>query len=135
MLQDQGDGNQSVTIAVGSEDEWRNLCRVIGNEQLADDAMPAFVAPRKHNEAALNEIVTAWTSMLDRWDITRKLPAAACAFPSVRNKGLADDRHLRERRFLVAEEHPEAGNAGIPWTIGGTPRRGEPGGPVAWRRY
>lgn len=121
----RGDANQWVTIAIGSEEEWRNLCRVIGNEQLADDARFRSAALRKHNETALDEIVTGWTSALDRWDITRKLQAAAvCAFPSMSNKDLADDPHLRERRFLVAKEHPEVGkriHAGIPWTIGGAP--------------
>jgi benzylsuccinate CoA-transferase BbsF subunit len=121
----RGDANQWVTIAVGTQDEWRSLCRVMGNEQLADDPRFCSAAMRKRNEDALDEIVAAWTSEQDRWDITRRLQeAGVCAFPSMSNKDLAHDPHLRERGFLVAKEHPDVGkriHVGVPWTINGRP--------------
>jgi benzylsuccinate CoA-transferase BbsF subunit len=120
-----GDANHWVTIAVETQVQWRSLCQVMGNQQLAEDPRFCTAAARQRNEAALDEIVTAWTSSRDRWDVTRSLQdAGVCAFPSMSNKDLAHDPHLRERGFLVANEHPEVGkrvHLGIPWTINGTP--------------
>jgi len=44
--------------------------------------------------------------------------------PTLNNRDLALDPHLRERGFLVELNHPEVGrrtHAGIPWTMSGTP--------------
>jgi len=119
-----GDDNW-VSIAVGTEEEWRVLCRVMGNPALADDPRFKIASLRKQNEDALDEIVTAWTRQHDRWEITRMLQAAGvAAFPALSNKDLAEDPHLLERGFLAEPEHPEIGkrkHAGIPWKMSGTP--------------
>jgi benzylsuccinate CoA-transferase BbsF subunit len=121
----RGDANQWVTIAVATEREWRSLCAAMGNEALASD--PRFVTAqmRKRNEDALDAIIAAWTAPRDRWEITRALQSVGvAAFPSMSNKDLANDPHLRERGFIVAKEHPEVGrrlHAGVPWTLGGRP--------------
>jgi crotonobetainyl-CoA:carnitine CoA-transferase CaiB-like acyl-CoA transferase len=44
--------------------------------------------------------------------------------PTLNNRDLANDPHLRERGFLVELEHPEVGrrtHAGVPWTMSATP--------------
>jgi len=114
-----------VSIAVGGEDEWRALCAAMGQPQLANDPRFKTAEARKQNEDALDDMITAWTSGNDRWEIARKLQAAGvAAFPSMSNKDLADDPHLRERGYLVELEHPEVGrrkHAGIPWKMSGTP--------------
>ncbi|HKV53809.1 MAG TPA: CoA transferase [Candidatus Binataceae bacterium] len=116
--------DQWVSIAVGSEDEWRALCRVMENPLLADDPRFKNSVLRKQNEDALDEIVTAWTSKRDRWEIVRRLQAqGVAAFPSMSNKDIADDPHLLERNFLVQLDHPEVGkrkHAGVPWKMSGT---------------
>jgi benzylsuccinate CoA-transferase BbsF subunit len=121
----RGDANQWVTIAVATEREWRSLCRVMGHEQLADDPRFCTAPARKRNEDALDEIITAWTTARDRWEVTRSLQeAGVCAFPSLSNKDLVHDPHLRRRGFIHAREHPEVGkrlHAGIPWTLNGNP--------------
>ena len=119
-----GDDNW-VSIAVGTEEEWRALCHVMGNPTLADDPRFNTNVLRKQNEDALDDIVTAWTKQRDRWEITRMLQAAGvAAFPAMSNKDLAEDAHLLERGFLVEPEHPEIGrrkHAGIPWKMSETP--------------
>src|SRR3984893_9554179 len=105
-----GDDEKWVSIAVGTPDEWRALCGAIGQPQLADDARFKTAALRKKNEAALDQIITSWTSAHDRWDATRILQAVGvAAFPSMGNKDLAEDPHLAERSYLVQLEHPEVG--------------------------
>jgi len=116
--------DQWISIAVGTESEWRSLCQAMGQPALADDSRFRTAELRKRNEAALDQIVSAWTSQHDKWQITEKLQSAGiAAFPPLSNKELTEDRHLLERGYLVALEHPEVGkriHAGIPWTMSGT---------------
>ena len=52
--------------------------------------------------------------------------AGVAAFPTLNNKDIANDPHLRERGFLVEIDHPEGGTLtepGVPWTMSATPCR------------
>jgi benzylsuccinate CoA-transferase BbsF subunit len=123
-----------VSIAVGSEEEWRALCGAMGKPELASDPRFKTAARRKQNEIALDEIITAWTSTQDRWEVARKLQAAGvAAFPSLNAKDIAEDPHLNERGYFVELEHPEVGkrkHAGIPWKMTGTPCAVKSPGPI-----
>jgi benzylsuccinate CoA-transferase BbsF subunit len=114
-----------VSIAVGTEDEWRALCTAMDQPGLAQDPRFSNAALRKRNEIALDEIITGWTSKQDRWDVTRKLQGVGvAAFPSMTAKDIAEDPHLAERGYIVQLEHPEIGkrkHAGVPWKMSGTP--------------
>jgi len=122
-----GDDDKWVSIAVGTEDEWRALCTAIGQPALAGDPSFRNAQARKQNENALDDIITQWTRTRDRWEVTRELQrAGVAAFPAMSNKDLATDEHLRERGYLVQMEHPIVGRRiqmGIPWTMSGTPCR------------
>jgi crotonobetainyl-CoA:carnitine CoA-transferase CaiB-like acyl-CoA transferase len=122
-----GDSEQWISIAVGSEAEWRAFCHVIDQPSLADDPRFSTAALRKRNEAMLDEITTNWTRQRDRWDATGLLQqAGVAAFPSMSAKDLTDDPHLRARGYLIELEHPEVGrrvHAGIPWKMSRTPCR------------
>jgi crotonobetainyl-CoA:carnitine CoA-transferase CaiB-like acyl-CoA transferase len=122
-----------VTIAVGSEEEWRALCRAMGQSSMADAPRFSTAAARKQNEDELDRIISAWTSERDRWEITELLQrAGVAATPTFTNKDVIDDRHMRERGFLVDLDHPEVGPrtySGVPWTMSATPcklRRASP---------
>jgi crotonobetainyl-CoA:carnitine CoA-transferase CaiB-like acyl-CoA transferase len=114
-----------VSIAVLTDDEWHAFCRAIGQPALADDPRFRTVEDRKANEDALDAIVEAWTSELDRFEVRDRLQAAGvAAFPPMSNKDLAEDPHLNERKFFVEKEHPEVGvrkHAGMPWKMSETP--------------
>jgi crotonobetainyl-CoA:carnitine CoA-transferase CaiB-like acyl-CoA transferase len=122
-----GDDDKWVSIAVGTENEWRALCAAIGQPALAGDPRFQNAQARKENEDALDGIIARWTRTRDRWEVTRELQhAGVAAFPAMSNKDLATDEHLRERGYLVQMEHPLVGrriHAGIPWTMSGTPCR------------
>jgi len=129
-----GDAEQWVTIAVGSELEWRALCQVMGRPSLVED--PRFVSRelRKQHEDELDRIINAWTSTRDRWELTERLQAAGvAAFPTMNNRDLAQDTHLLRREFFVEPDHPEIGkrkHSGIPWQMSGTPCRVRGAAPV-----
>ena len=122
-----GNADKWVSVAVGTEAEWRALCAVMGKPELAQD--PRFSTPsaRKQNEDELDSIISGWTCTRDRWEVTEALQrAGVAAFPSMSNKDLATNEHLRQRGYLVQLEHPEVGqrtHVGIPWTLGGKPVR------------
>jgi crotonobetainyl-CoA:carnitine CoA-transferase CaiB-like acyl-CoA transferase len=123
----RGDAEMWVSIAVGTEQEWRALCGAIGQPALADDPRFANAAMRKRNEDELDLIITRWTCERDRWEITEILQrAGVAAFPTLSNKDLAEDPHLIERGFIIEVDHPEAGrrkHTSIPWQMSATPNR------------
>jgi crotonobetainyl-CoA:carnitine CoA-transferase CaiB-like acyl-CoA transferase len=120
-----GDSEEWVSIAVGTEAEWRSLCHVIGQPGVANDPRFASAVLRKRNETQFDKIITEWTSQRDRWEITKLLQGAGvAAFPSMSSKDLTDDRHLKERGYLVQLDHQEVGSrvhAGIPWKMSASP--------------
>jgi crotonobetainyl-CoA:carnitine CoA-transferase CaiB-like acyl-CoA transferase len=121
----RGDAEQWVTIAVGTEREWRALCEVLGQPGLASDPRFSSAARRKQHEDELDAIITQWTIERDRWEITEMLQRAGVAsMPTLNNRDLALDPHLRERGFLVELDHAEVGkrtHTGIPWVMSATP--------------
>jgi crotonobetainyl-CoA:carnitine CoA-transferase CaiB-like acyl-CoA transferase len=114
-----------VSIACGSDDEFRALCRVVEQPGLADDPRFATMAARKQHEDELEALITEWTRARDRWQATRALQeAGVAAFPSMTSADLVADPHLRERGILVELEHLEVGtrtHIGIPWQMSATP--------------
>ncbi len=114
-----------VTIACGTEDEWQALCRVMEQPQLAEDLRFRTAHDRKVHEDELEQLLTAWTTQHDRWEITRKLQAAGvAAFPSMSSKDLTEDTQLNGRGFFVRLPHPVVGiqtHTGIPWLLTNAP--------------
>jgi benzylsuccinate CoA-transferase BbsF subunit len=114
-----------VSIACGSDEEWRALCHVIGQPQLATDARFRAARDRKLNEAVLEQELTAWTTQRDKWAVTRLLQAVGvAAFPSMNSKDLTEDPHLNQRGFFAKLPHPEVGekiHTGIPWLLTNAP--------------
>jgi len=117
--------DQWLSIACGSDGEWRALCGAMGQPALADDPRFRTLADRKANEDVLEAIVEEWTSTQDPMAATELLQAVGvAAFPPMVNYMLDADPHLAERGFWVEKEHPEVGalrHAGIPWRMSETP--------------
>ncbi|MDO8615843.1 MAG: CoA transferase [Dehalococcoidia bacterium] len=116
-----------VSIACGSDAEWRAFCGVMGRAEMADDPRFRTLAGRKTSEDALEEIVAAWTITRDPFEVMELCQAAGvAAFPPQSNRELAEDPHLNARGFFVEKPHadPEVGvrkHAGMPWRMSDTP--------------
>ena len=95
-----------VTIAVGSDSEWRALKGAMGNPAWADgdDYGDAFL--RWRNQDALEQHLSEWTCNLTAESVTGLLQAAGiAAFPSLSADQLLDDPHLTERNAFPVVTH------------------------------
>ena len=114
-----------VSIACGTDEEWRALCQAIGWTQLILDTRLSTAAGRKQNEAEIEKLLTEWTSQRDRWAVTEILQAAGvAAFPAMSASDLAEDKNLQAHGAFSRLPHPEVGprlHMGIPWLLTESP--------------
>ena len=114
-----------VSIAVGSETEWRALAGVLGEDGLAEEPRFADAASRWRNRRALDDLVARWTLTRTPEEATGLLQSAGVAAMPVMN--IADqfaDPHLNARETYVEIDHPHVGAEmlyGVPWLFSRTP--------------
>jgi benzylsuccinate CoA-transferase BbsF subunit len=105
----QGD-DRWCTIVVTSEEEWQAFCSETGMEPLAKDPKFKTFSQRKANEAALDEIITAWTSQRSPEEVMERLQKAGVAAGVVENiKDVLNDPQLKQRNLFWKMNHPEMG--------------------------
>jgi crotonobetainyl-CoA:carnitine CoA-transferase CaiB-like acyl-CoA transferase len=116
-----------VALAVSSDGEWRGLCRAIGQPELAQDARFATLPGRRRNQAALDELISAWTRDRDHYEAMHVLQAHGVPAGAVLTGGeVIADPHLEARHFWDTVDHPEAGRyrqVSTPWRLAKNPRR------------
>ena len=110
-----------VTIACTSDTMWKNLWVQI-NPTLGEDPRFTTAADRKRNEIALDELVSAWTSQLDRFEVAQRLQAdGIAAFPSFSPLDLwGGDPQLEAIGMLETPNHGAVGRRtvpGVPWLM------------------
>jgi len=114
-----------ISIAVADDREWHALCGVMGRLELAEDARFATALARWNNQQAVDEIVGEWTKDQDDYGVMHRLQqVGVAAAPSLSNKALFDDPHLRERKVFRQVSHPGLGNDWViapPWRLSETP--------------
>ncbi|MCK6454759.1 MAG: CoA transferase [Alphaproteobacteria bacterium] len=97
-----------ITIAVGSDAEWRALAQAIGAPQLARDPRFATEAGRHEHRAELDRIVARWTATLPGDAAMAVLQAAGVpAHVSWTAGDIVADPHLRARRAIVDVDEPD----------------------------
>jgi len=123
-----------VTIAVGSEDEWKALCNAIGKSELIEDAKFSDAYNRWNNQEELDLIINEWTfkySHKEAMEILQNVGVAAV--PYFNSKDLFTDPHLKEREFSCEVEHPVIGKRIVvnpPWKFSDTPAKIHRHGPL-----
>src|SRR5215510_12994923 len=122
----QGD-DMWVAISVGSDDEWRGLCRAIGQPDLAQDPRFATVLARQDHQAEIDQILAAWTREREHYQAMQLLQAHGVPAGAVLKGGeTLVDPHLTARSFWDVVNHPEAGTytqVSTPWRLSKSPRR------------
>ncbi|GBD11163.1 Acetyl-CoA:oxalate CoA-transferase [bacterium HR23] len=122
--------DQWVVLSVGSDEQWRALCDLMGKPHLAHDPRFADSLSRLKNHDALDEIIRAWTSQHDRYELMYRLQEVGIpAGPVFNARDMHIDPHYRAREFLEYVEYPpERGMGrrpliGRPWKASATPAR------------
>jgi crotonobetainyl-CoA:carnitine CoA-transferase CaiB-like acyl-CoA transferase len=108
-----------VAIAISSDEEWRAFCGALGEPEWTKDAKFADVYSRWLNQEELDRLVGDWTKDYTHYEVMEILQrAGVAAGPSLNVVELVEDRHLRQRHFLVEMDHAEMGRRpmpGLPW--------------------
>jgi crotonobetainyl-CoA:carnitine CoA-transferase CaiB-like acyl-CoA transferase len=106
----QGDDRWCV-IAVFSDDQWRALCRAMGEPQWCQEERFATLEGRKEHEDDLDRFIEGWTSTRTAEEVMETLQAADVPAGVVQNAQdvLENDPHLKARGYYVYLDHPEAG--------------------------
>lgn len=98
---------------------WRRLLETIGREDLLGD--PRFATPETRGEhvAAVDEIITAWTSQYTKEEATRILAGAGVPVGAIMDTAeLAADPHLRSNGTFVTVKHAARGDITMPgWPV------------------
>ena len=114
-----------VTIAVGSNRQWHDLCDVMGSPDLADDPRFAGILARRRNHNPLDEIISGWTRDRDPHEVMNALQARGVASaPVLSGEGIFGDPHYQERGLLELVDHPSTGPylmPGVAWKMSMTP--------------
>ena len=95
-----------VAVAVTGDGPWRELCTILGTEQLAE----LSAAERLPRRRELDEIVSRWTSLRPAKDSAELLQAVGIAAHAVQGGALLlDDPQLRHRGWLIEADHDRIG--------------------------
>jgi formyl-CoA transferase len=98
---------------------WERLLSAIGRDDLLDD--PRFASPelRIENSAAVDEVITAWTTAHTKSEAMDILGRAGVPAGAVLDLAeLADDEYLHKRGVFVDVDHPHRGTYRMPgWPV------------------
>ena len=117
-----------IAIAVGDDQQWLALCRVLNRPEWREDSRFIDVLGRLRHRDELDLLLGAATKDWDAHELMGRLQSVDVAAGAVLDsKDLLFDNHLRERGFFeVVSHHPSTGMpplpyAGRPWKLLGTP--------------
>jgi formyl-CoA transferase len=120
---DAADG--AFVLAVGNDELWRRLCRVIEMPQLADDPRYATNSARVQNYAELKPILAERLRTCPREEWMSRLNSADVPCGSVRDIGeVLEDPHLVARNMIELVEHANVGAVrvlGVPVKLSDSP--------------
>jgi len=95
-----------LTLSVTNDEQWAALARIVGGDELAQDARYRAASQRKAKREEIDALVRAWTSTQDAWEAAHALQAAGVpAGPVLNCRDLLLDPHLAARGFYERVEH------------------------------
>ena len=113
-------------ISITSQEEWQQLCKAMGEPDLADDPRFADATARRKNHDDLDSIISNWTQTQDHYQVMHVLQKQGiAAAPVLKGGEVINDPHLESRGFWDVVNHPEAGTykqITTPWTLSASPR-------------
>ena len=104
---------------------WDRFCRMIGREDLIDDARYAPNIGDPEFGSEIDALLYPWLLERTKREVMMEAQAAGVPVAALNTTAdLFDDPHLREREYFVTLPHPEAGELeypGLPFRMMGTP--------------
>ena len=123
-----------ISIAVGTEEEWKALCSVMGDPDWSREARFSDEDSRWQNQDELDKLIEAWTVNYDSIELMEILQkAGVAAMPSFNSKDLCEDPHLKERNAFTMVENTELGKHHLlspVWRLSDTPAKTTRGYPA-----
>ena len=102
-------------ISCSGDAEFARMAAAMGHAEWTDDARFATVLARRENHDALDELITAWTSARDHYDVMRTLQDAGVkAAPVLDGKEILFDPHFKARGQFDVVDQPLLGKRMIP---------------------
>ena len=99
-----------VAIAVGTNEEWKAMRKVMGNPEWSKDEKFADQYSRWQNQDELNKLVGSWTKDFTHYDVMHLLQkAGVAAGVSFSTKEMYNDPHVKDRGALIEKDHLEGG--------------------------
>ncbi len=99
--------DQWIALSVGSDEEWRALCRLMGREDLAEDPRFTEILSRRRNHDEMDELISVWTAGVDKYELMHLMQREGIASgPVLTGKDVHFDPHYRSRGFLERVSYP-----------------------------
>lgn len=96
-----------VTIACQTEEEWQNLCKVMGNPPWTKEERFSDPLSRWKNQDELDKLIEEWTKERDHCEVMHLLQQAGVTAGAVLDiKQIMLDADLIERGFFEVIDHP-----------------------------
>ncbi len=115
-----------VAISVGSDEEWRGLCRAMGDRVWASDPRFADTLARWQHQDELDPYLMQFTVQHDPYNVMHLLQAEGGPAGAVlKGRETVADPHLAARGWWDRQEFPIIGREyayiGMPWQMPGAP--------------
>ena len=108
-----------IALSVGSDEQWRALCELMGRPELAEDPRFDGVVGRSRHHDELDSILNQWTEHHGKYELMEVLqPVGISAGPVFDNRDTHLDPHFRARGFLESVTYPEDRGVGTRPFIG-----------------
>ncbi len=116
-----------VTIAVGSDEEWRGLCRAMGDPEWCHESRFATGLGRWKQQELLDGYIASWTGERSGEETMGVLQAHGVAAGAVLDdRDIYQDPHMQAQEYFQELVHEDAGThsyPGLMWTAKNTPNR------------
>jgi benzylsuccinate CoA-transferase BbsF subunit len=120
----QGD-DKWISIAVATDEEWKSMCRVMGNPAWTKDEAFSSAYNRWKNRAQLDKHIAEWTIHYTPCQVMTLLQRAeVAAMPSFNAEEILSDPHVKARGMINEVHHPVMGNKVVlnpSWKLSETP--------------
>jgi crotonobetainyl-CoA:carnitine CoA-transferase CaiB-like acyl-CoA transferase len=99
------------TIAVFNDEQWVQLCKIVGKSEWIEDPQFSTFMERKKNEETIDSLLSKWTRGFAAEEVMNQMQAEGVPAGVVKNAAeVYGDPQLRERNLFWSLPHSEVGS-------------------------